>query len=151
MTQYAFLKDGEVVNIGSLPKQYNGTWTRNLTPEQLIAINILPYQEAKEEINTRTEKYKSTSYRINENSVVGLFAATLKTEEEVNEHHSNAMSRLRAKRDNIILKTDFYEMTRQISEEERTTWLNYRDELFRVPNTIGDVHPDDVIWPTEPN
>tara|TARA_Y100001956_G_C3944475_1_gene109996 strand:- start:138 stop:434 length:297 start_codon:yes stop_codon:yes gene_type:complete len=61
----------------------------------------------------------------------------------------NNWAQIRAKRDKLISETDWTQVADvQLSEEKKSEFAAYRQELRDLPQTYAN--PDDVIWPVKP-
>lgn len=63
---------------------------------------------------------------------------------------SKTWDQIRARRDLLLSKCDWTQMTdNQLSEEDRVIWRNYRQKLRDITATYSD--PDLVTWPLAPD
>ncbi|MEC6881461.1 tail fiber assembly protein [Photobacterium piscicola] len=56
---------------------------------------------------------------------------------------------IRSRRDNLILETDFTQVSDSpLSPEKKAEFTAYRQVLRDIPQTYDN--PDDIVWPTKP-
>lgn len=59
--------------------------------------------------------------------------------------------RIRQHRDGLIRASDWTEVSRRLTPEQKQAWQDYRDVLFDLPDTQSHVTSfDDIVWPEKP-
>lgn len=59
---------------------------------------------------------------------------------------------VREQRDALLRESDWIELSRRLTPEQKQAWIDYRDALFDLPDTQSDAQTlADIIWPTPPN
>jgi len=108
--------------------------------------------------STQYEKLEDTSNLIynEEANLYTVAPFTIPTEQECHDYWDTTLknaillSRLRAKRNNLINKTDYLAMSDypHPTEEAKQAWLDYRQALRDLPANTTD--PENPVWPTAP-
>ena len=156
-------KEGELVFLNEVdtmirPKGgytfVDGTSTGSLecfSAEELKSKGILPVVEKCEDFDTRTEKQTPRTLIVSNSEVTMFIGCSPKTEKEQREYDRARLNKFRVRRDQLLTNSDWTQFADSpLSDAEKTEWATYRQALRDLPNDLGDVHPDDIIFPEKP-
>lgn len=154
MNRFAYIENGEVKQVGSLPTVWKNVSNLFALKEDLEALkqhNWFPI----ETISENKEIIESTEYVIEENLVKEIITTRDRTQEEIDkgliQKTESKWRSIRSQRDILLKKSDLNILPDKWDEMDSDTklnWSSYRKQLRDIPQTFEN--PDDIIWPTEP-
>ena len=158
---YAHIEDVVITHMGALPKKWrnisgldkskgNDAYLKTLGWVPLTTINVSV---------TRDQVYEPNQITVNKDSegvpesIVSKQIIREMTIAEKRNRDNTIIEAIRYTRTERLGRCDWTMLTdSKLSEEKKTAWANYRQELRDLPATadITKWGTDDWVWPTEP-